>query len=357
MYFPTHYEAVLARIDAIDPEHYAKSRNFLNGGVSYLSPYLSRGFITVPLVIDRLKKRGIGLKEAEKFIQELAWREFYTHTWFQKGEAIFQDLRQPQAGAKHQGVPNAIIQAKTGIKVIDSYLATFPSEGYLHNHLRMYIASIACNVGKYHWPSLAAWMYYHLLDGDLASNALSWQWCAGTFSQKPYYVNQSNINTYAGGNQKNTFLDFSYEELPLRDVPEILIDGSIVDLAFQAPTFSEPLIDRNQPTFVYTHYTLDPTFHAGEEGNRVLVLEPSHFKKHPISSKSMNFILDLAASIPKIQVFWGEYADLGVLGTFRNHPINQHFVGHREAYPSIANKLTGEFPSFFSFWNQAKKHL
>ncbi|MFM2401633.1 MAG: Deoxyribodipyrimidine photo-lyase, partial [Bacteroidota bacterium] len=72
MEFPTTLEAVYARIDAFDPAHYARSRNFLNGGVSYLSPYISRGFITVPQVVTRLKERGIGMDQAEKFIQELA---------------------------------------------------------------------------------------------------------------------------------------------------------------------------------------------------------------------------------------------------------------------------------------------
>ena len=76
MDFPTKLADVYKRIDAFDPEHYARTRNFLNGGVSYLSPYLSRGFITVPQVVERMKNRGIGMQQSEKFIQELAWREF-----------------------------------------------------------------------------------------------------------------------------------------------------------------------------------------------------------------------------------------------------------------------------------------
>ena len=72
MEFHTNLAAVYERIDQFDPEKYARSRNFITGGVSYLSPYLSRGFITVPQVVKRLKDRGIGLEQAEKFIQELA---------------------------------------------------------------------------------------------------------------------------------------------------------------------------------------------------------------------------------------------------------------------------------------------
>ena len=357
MEFPTTLEAVLARIDAFDPAHYARSRNFLNGGVSYLSPYLSRGFITVPQVVTRLKERGIGMEQAEKFIQELAWREFYTRTWFQKGDGIFADIRHPQEGVMNSGIPAAVVAAETGIRSLDTFLATFPQRGYLHNHLRMYLAAITCNVGKYHWSEPAAWLYYHLLDGDLASNALSWQWCAGTFSNKLYYVNQENVNKYTGSKQQGTFLDFSYEELPFRGVPEELKESAKADLVFTPPVTKALEIQEELPSFVYTHYTLDPTFHIGEEGNRILVLEPSHFAKHPMSPRTIEFILSLAENIPGIQIYYGEYASLNLKAIFRDHPINTHFQGVREAHPTLAPGLLGEFNSFFSFWNKLSKKL
>ena len=162
MNFPTTLEAVFERIDRFDPERYARSRNFINGGVSYLSPYLSRGFITVPQVVERLKERGFGIEQAEKFIQELAWREFYTRTWFQKGDQIFEDIRHPQEGVLHSGLPSAVLHSSTGIQALDKHLAAFPETGYLHNHLRMYLAAVTCNVGKYHWSAPASWLYYYL---------------------------------------------------------------------------------------------------------------------------------------------------------------------------------------------------
>ena len=357
MDFPTKLADVYKRIDAFDPEHYARTRNFLNGGVSYLSPYLSRGFITVPQVVERLKERGIGMQQAEKFIQELAWREFYTRTWFQKGDLIFEDIRHPQEGVENQGIPEAVLNANTGIQAIDSHLTHFWETGYLHNHLRMYLAAIICNMGKYHWREPADWLYYHLLDGDLASNALSWQWCAGTFSNKPYFVNQANINTYSGTKQSGTFLDFGYELLPINAVPDVLKKSEKINLVFTPPETKALDLQENAPTFIYTHYTLDPTFHIGEEGNRILILEPSHFKKHAISPKTLNFILSLGENIPGLQVYYGEYSDLSLQGIFRDHPINAHFQGIREKHPSLAPDLAGEFPSFFSFWNKLKNQL
>ena len=196
-----------------------------------------------------------------------------------------------------------------------------------------------------------------MLDGDLASNALSWQWCAGTFSNKLYYANQENINRYTGSKQRGTFLDFEYEELPLQAAPEHLRSSVEAALPFTPPkTKPLELID-GIPNFIYTHYTLDPTFHEGEAGNRILVLEPSHFAKHPMSPKTIDFILSLAENIAGIQVFYGEYADLNLKGIFRDHPINTHFQGIREVHPSLAPGLSGEFNSFFSFWNKLSKQL
>ena len=357
MEFPTKLDEVYNRIDQFDPQQYARTRNFITGGVSYLSPYLSRGFITVPQVVKRLKDRGIGLEQAEKFIQELAWREFYTRTWFQKGDAIFEDIRHPQEGIERFGIPKAVLAANTEIKALDAHLATFAETGYLHNHLRMYLASTICNVAKYHWLEPAQWLYYHLLDGDLASNALSWQWCAGTFSNKLYYANQENINRYTGSQQRGTFLDFDYEDLPSQPVPDHLCRSVEALLPFTPPKTLLLELEADIPTFIYTHYTLDPTFHEGEAGNRILVLEPSHFAKHPMAPKTIEFILSLAENIPGIQVYYGEYADLNLKGIFRDHPINVHFQGIREVNPSLAPGLQGEFNSFFSFWNKLSRQL
>lgn len=355
--FPTNLAAVYHRIDNFDPILYARSRNFIDGGVSYLSPYLSRGFISIPDVYQRLKNRGFSFLELEKFVQELAWREFYTKTWFRLGDSIFQDIRHPQAGVLYSGIPTAVLHAHTGIQAVDSQLNVFPQTGYLHNHIRMYIASLICNLAHYHWSTPSAWMYYYLLDGDLASNALSWQWCAATFSNKPYFVNQANINHYTRIEQRNTILDYSYDELPHLPVPNILKEKTdFIPKKFEMP--SQALsINPDLPTFIYTHYTLDPQFHVNESGNRVLVLEPSHFARFPMSPKSMQFILDLAAQISGLQVFWGEYKNLGLQGIFRDHPINTHFDGRREPYPFLNPDLNGDYPSFFSYWNPLKKSL
>ena len=81
--------------------------------------------------------------------------------------------------------------------VIDEAVRTLFATGTLHNHARMWLASSVVHVRKVHWRVGADWLYGHLLDGDLASNHLSWQWVAGTGSRKPYLFNAGNVARYA----------------------------------------------------------------------------------------------------------------------------------------------------------------
>ncbi|MGF1923304.1 MAG: FAD-binding domain-containing protein, partial [Bacteroidia bacterium] len=78
------------------------------------------------------------------------------------------------------------------------------------------------NLAKSYWQHPSHWMYYHLLDGDWASNTLSWQWVAGANSNKKYFANQENINKYASTSQQQTVLDYTYEELPELAIPSNL---------------------------------------------------------------------------------------------------------------------------------------
>ena len=87
--------------------------------------------------------------------------------------------------------------------------------GMLHNHARMWLASYVVHVRKVHWRAGADWLYGHLLDGDLASNHLSWQWVAGTGSAKPYLFNAENVARFAPAawHSPGSVIDTSYEAL------------------------------------------------------------------------------------------------------------------------------------------------
>jgi deoxyribodipyrimidine photo-lyase len=232
--FTTEYTKILEQVKNINPLEYGRTRNFIDGAVTHLSPYISRGVISTRQVMEHALSQGYYPFQIEKFLQELAWRDYWQQVWIEKGEGINNDLRHEQPDVLNHEMPEAIVKAQTGISAIDTAITDFYDTGYVHNHLRMYIASLACNVGKSHWKVPAQWMYYYLLDGDWASNALSWQWVAGSNSNKKYWANQENINKYCHTNQKGTFLDVSYEDLPNIQVPNNLQSTTMPELKNQA---------------------------------------------------------------------------------------------------------------------------
>jgi len=146
---------------------------------------------------------GIAARHAldvqHKFVFELGWREYFRHVWSFRGTGILSSLHTgPLPEASYSRIfPADIRHAATGIPVIDMAVRTLYATGYLHNHARMWLASYVVHIRKVHWRVAADWMYAHLLDGDLASNHLSWQWVAGTGSSKPYLFNADNVARYA----------------------------------------------------------------------------------------------------------------------------------------------------------------
>jgi deoxyribodipyrimidine photo-lyase len=362
--FPTSYDLIVERINAINPIKYAKTRNFINGDVTYLSAYISRGVISVAQIKEAVLQKGYKLYEIEKFLQELAWREYYQRVWQVKKEELFADLKQPQPDFLHHQIPTAIVHASTGIQVIDDQINAFYSTGYLHNHIRMYLASIVCNNAKSHWLTPARWMYYHLLDGDLASNSCSWQWVAGSFSSKKYYCNQENINKYTGTNQAQTFLDDSYERIATMPVPNALEAITTIDLKTNLPQTDLPILDTSKPTLLYNSYNLDPLWRANENVNRVLILEPSHFNKYPVSDKVIQFIMELSKNIDVIIVYVGEidaiikqYADLTISNVFisKEHPAFAYYPGIKDSRDWMFPNTEGYYPSFFGFWKKGTR--
>lgn len=359
--FPTDYASVLQRIQDIDAGKYAKTRNFINGAVTYLSPYISRGLISLPQIRE-VVMHNKKLYEVEKLMQELAWREYFQRIWQFYGNGIFNDVKQSQQNVQHPQIPAAVVNASTAIDGIDIGIENLYKTGYMHNHLRMYTAMLTCNVARSHWSMPAKWMYYHLLDGDLASNILSWQWVAGSFSSKKYFANQENISKYTGSNQQRGYLAFDYETIANIPIPTALEETISVELKTNLPITEAIKIDASLPTFVYNTYNIDPLWHKDEMGNRILLLEPSHFDAYPVSEKVLNWMIELATkNIPNIQIFVGEFSDLIALTNsvihFKEHPTTLHYKGLQESRDWLFPEVQGNFNSFFAYWKKCEKLL
>ena len=359
--FPTDFVEILKKIDLIDPVKYASTRNFKNGNVSRLSPYISRGVISTRFVYDRLVEKGLNLKKCEKFIQELAWRDFWQQIWANKGELINKDLKRPQEDFIDKKIAKSLVDGTTKIYSVDKEIKNLYEFGYMHNHMRMYVASIATNISKSHWETPAKWMYYHLLDGDWASNSLSWQWVAGSNSNKKYYANQENINKYFNDVQSGTFLDKSYEEIINMDIPKVLDEKINFENKTILPEIKKLEIDNKLPTLIYNYYNIDPNWRIDEKANRILLLEPEIFSKYPVSKKCIQFALKLSDNIDKIQFFSGSFEQLKKEYSisefvFKEHPLNGHYIGAIDERDWLCT-IDGDYLSFFKYWNKIKKKL
>jgi deoxyribodipyrimidine photo-lyase len=208
--------AAHARLAAVRPAAYARTRNALDGAVSGLSPYITHGFVTLTDVLAGVDARH-ALDVQHKFVYELGWRAYFRHVWQHRGDGILRSLHDGPLpdDAYARKLPDDIRAGRTGVPVVDQAVRALYGTGTLHNHARMWLASYVVHVRKVHWRAGADWLYGHLLDGDLASNHLSWQWVAGTGSSKPYLFNADNVARYAPASwhSPGTVVDTSYEAL------------------------------------------------------------------------------------------------------------------------------------------------
>ncbi|MDC1316858.1 deoxyribodipyrimidine photolyase [Flavobacteriaceae bacterium] len=355
-----NYSKIIHKIESIDPVKYSQNRNFVDGSVTKLSPYISRGMISTKYVFEKILEKEIPFWKIEKFIQELCWRDYWQLIWKREGSRIDSDLKTTQVGVTNHSISKSIVDANCGIEAIDDSINKLYRTGYMHNHNRMYLASIACNVAKSHWLNPAKWMYFNLFDGDWGSNALSWQWVCGSNSNKKYYANQENINKYCYTVQRNTFLDTDYSKFESLTIPENLKETENLKLSTKLPENKILKIDKNNPTLIYNYYNLDPKWRQEKNYNRVFLLEPKTFEKYPVSSKCIDFAIELSKNIKGIQIYVGSFFDLvkqyDIKNTFyKEHPLN-NYQGIEDSRDWIFESHEN-IKSFFSYWKKCKKEL
>jgi len=212
---PTPEEAQ-RRLASIRPTAYAQTRNRLDGAVTRLSPYITHGLLPLSQALLTLHRRH-HLAWGHTLIREFAWRAYFRHVWRHAGDTIFSSLGPGPLPDEiyADALPDDVRRAGTGLAPVDQAVRTLYATGTLHNHARLWLASYLVHVRKVHWRIGADWMWAHLLDGDLASNHLSWQWVAGTASRKPYLFNSENVARYAPAHWhcEGTALDVDYAAL------------------------------------------------------------------------------------------------------------------------------------------------
>lgn len=192
-------------------KQYAAERNYDLGpndrhNVSVVSPYLRHRMITEREVVHEALGAH-GFRAAEKFIQEVCWRTYWKG-WLQQRPGVWDryvsDVVALRDGDQHdRSIMERVERAcggSTGIACFDAWAAELVATGYLHNHARMWFASIWIYTLRLPWQLGADFFLRHLLDGDAASNTLSWRWVCGLQTKgKTYLARATNIMDFTDG--------------------------------------------------------------------------------------------------------------------------------------------------------------
>jgi len=208
--FPPSRAAALARLEdflATAAPRYGAERNFVRPGhpdVSRLSPWVQKRLLTEEEIASATLARH-PLPAVEKFVQEVWWRTYWKG-WLEQRPAAWTHWRAdvPRALATLSPAARATYEAalagKTGLAGFDDWARELVATGYLHNHARMWFASIWIFTLRLPWELGAEFFWRHLLDGDAASNTLSWRWVAGLQTAgKTYVATAGNIARYTDG--------------------------------------------------------------------------------------------------------------------------------------------------------------
>ncbi|HWS40729.1 MAG TPA: deoxyribodipyrimidine photo-lyase [Arenimonas sp.] len=156
-------------------------------GTSKLSPHLHYGEISVHQIwrkLQGLRATEANSEDLKHYYSELGWREFSYHLLHHFPRSCDQSLN-PQFQHFKWAEPNPVLLEKwktgqTGVPIIDAGMRELWHTGWMHNRVRMIVASFLCKNLRYHWLEGAHWFWDTLVDADLASNSQGWQWTAGT---------------------------------------------------------------------------------------------------------------------------------------------------------------------------------
>ncbi len=360
MNFPTETDSILSKIPLSDSLLF-KSFDYLSNSYSYLSPYLSRGVLSTDKILSLLLDlKGVHINTIETIIRQLAKRDFLQQKWYFKGDTIEMDLKK-QEGINNYKISAGITYGETNIGIIDKAIEAFYTHGYLDHFMRKCIAYISCNYSKSHWLVPAKWMYFHLLDADWATTVLNWKAALNQQDTINFSINQETINTFYNVHEVNTFMDSNIADRYKYEIPDELINTFIPKLETCLPLFEPISINQKLPTYIYNFYNVDPFWRENHKANRILLLEPSIFKKYPVSEKNINFCLSLSKNIDNIQVFVGEFEELATLihhntVYYKEHPFNTNYYGTEIRRKTMFN-IPEYHETFESYWKACKKEL
>ena len=238
---------------------YSKLRNFDLGpqkrdNTSCLSPYVTHGLVSEIEIINKSLKKFSFVKN-EKFIQEVLWR-VYWKGWLELRPNVWGDYLKELTDIKESFKDNKnyldAIEGNTNIECFNEWVNELKNFNYLHNHARMWFASIWIFTLNLPWQLGAEFFMKHLFDGDAASNTLGWRWVAGIQTQgKNYLATEWNIKKFTN----NRFQNIKINEVAEPKTTEK--NYSIIEKSFSNPTLLEDkvlLIFDNSLSFEFADF-------------------------------------------------------------------------------------------------------
>ncbi len=225
MKFEISRDGALKQLDAFincELVNYSFKRNFDLGpkdksNVSCLSPYISHRLITEYEVAKTVLAK-FPYQKVDKYIQEIFWR-VYWKGWLELRPQVWTDFLEDLKGLKEDDNYKKAINGETQIECFNDWVKELKENNYLHNHTRMWFASIWIFTLNLPWQKGAEFFMKHLFDGDAASNTLSWRWVAGLQTKGKHYVAQSwNISKFTNNKYKN--IKLNENALPVTDKRE-----------------------------------------------------------------------------------------------------------------------------------------
>ena len=312
---------------------YSKLRNFDLGenkrtNISCLSPYITHGSLTETEIINKVLKKYSFVK-CEKYIQEILWR-IYWRGWLELRPNVWSDYLTDLNNLKpnfknNQNYLNAI-NGKTNIECFNYWVDELKKQNYLHNHVRMWFASIWIFTLKLPWQLGAEFFMKYLYDGDSASNTLGWRWVAGIQTKgKNYVASEWNIKKFT--NNKFNNIKLNENPIPIKEDR----DYSVINKSFSNSALSNDkylLIFDNNLSFEQSDFK-DQLFK-----NVYFVFNGNETRQIKLDEKVINFKKSLIDS--KIKDLKNKSLNCKMINIQDLKSINENLLA---LYPTIGENL------------------
>ena len=266
---------------------YTKLRNFDFGtqnrkNVSCLSPYIAHGVIKETEIINKVLKKHL-FSKSEKFIQEVLWR-IYWKGWLELRPVVWDDylISLKKHREKYKNNKNYLnaIEGNTKIQCFDDWVKELKEINYLHNHTRMWFASIWIFTLDLPWELGAEFFLKHLYDGDAASNTLGWRWVAGIQTPgKHYLASEWNIKKFTNNR---------YEKIKLNESATPKISNKIYSIS-KSTFLSSEIIDGRILLIFDNNLSFEISDFKDKKFKKILIVDSKESREISLSDRVIKF--------------------------------------------------------------------